>query len=177
MINIKSIKVIIITFSIIFLSTQSKSETKIAFVEMDTLMRESLVGKSLINQLNKLEKTNSKYFNDYKKKLAEKKNKITSQKTILSKEEYNKKIISLNKDYKNFQNDGKNKITLLQSKRNKAMQKILSELKILLSDYSNENNLTFIIDQKNIIIGKSDLNITSQILKLLDKKLKKVSLN
>ena len=73
MINIKSIKVIIITFSIIFLSTQSKSETKIAFVEMDTLMRESLVGKSLINQLNKLEKTNSKYFNDYKKKLAEKK--------------------------------------------------------------------------------------------------------
>ena len=57
------------------------------------------------------------------------------------------------------------------------MQKILSELKILLSDYSNENNLTFIIDQKNIIIGKSDLNITSQILKLLDKKLKKVSLN
>ena len=153
------------------------SPIKVAFVEMDTLMRESLVGKSLMIQINKMEKKNQKYFNDYKKKLATEKNKINSQKTILSEEEYNKKIISLNKDYKNFQNDGKNKITLLQSKRNKAMQKILSELKILLSDYSNENNLTFIIDQKNIIIGKSDLNITSQILKLLDKKLKKVSLN
>jgi len=177
MINIKSIKILIITFFVIFLSTQSKSEIKVAFVEMDTLMRESLVGKSLMIQINKMEKKNQKYFNDYKKKLATEKNKINSQKTILSEEEYNKKIISLNKDYKNFQTDGKNKINLLQSKKNKAMQKILSELKILLSDYSNKNNLTFIIDQKNIIIGKSDLNITSQILKLLDKKLKKVSLN
>ena len=177
MINIKSIKILIITFFVIFLSTQSKSEIKVAFVEMDTLMRESLVGKSLMNQLNKMEKKNQKYFNDYKKKLATEKNKINSQKTILSEEEYNKKIISLNKDYKNFQTDGKNKINLLQSKKNKAMQKILSELKILLSDYANKNNLTFIIDQKNIINGKSDLNITSQILKLLDKKLKKVSLN
>jgi len=176
MINIKSIKILIITFFVIFLSTQSKSEIKVAFVEMDTLMRESLVGKSLMIQINKMEKKNQKYFNDYKKKLATEKNKINSQKTILSEEEYNKKIISLNKDYKNFQTDGKNKINLLQSKKNKAMQKILSELKILLSDYSNKNNLTFIIDQKNIIIGKADLNITSEILKLLDINLKKISL-
>jgi len=37
--------------------------------------------------------------------------------------------------------------------------------------------LTFIIDQKNIIIGKTDLNITNEILKLLDQKLKKVKIN
>ena len=54
---------------------------------------------------------------------------------------------------------------------------ILSELNVLLSNYSNENELTFIIDQKNIIIGRTDLNVTSEILKLIDLKLKKVSLN
>ena len=34
-------------------------------------------------------------------------------------------------------------------------------------EYSKKNELTFIIDQKNIIIGKSDLNITKEILKSL----------
>ena len=54
------------------------------------------------------------------------------------------------------------------------MDKILSELNILLSEYSNKNELTFIIDQKNIVIGKTNLNITKEILKLLDLKLKKI---
>ena len=35
----------------------------------------------------------------------------------------------------------------------------------------------FVDDQKNIIIGKTDLNITNEILKLLDQKLKKVKIN
>ena len=69
------------------------------------------------------------------------------------------------------------KLELTKSKRDKALKQILSELNVLLSKYSNENKLTFIIDQKNIIIGRTDLNVTSEILKLIDLKLKKVSLN
>ena len=53
----------------------------------------------------------------------------------------------------------------------------MNELNIILSEYSKKNELTFIIDQKNIIIGKTDLNITNEILKLLDQKLKKVKIN
>ena len=115
-----------------------------------------------------------KYFNEYKKKLDLEKNKIQTQKNILSKEEYEKKIISLNKDFEKFKIDGNKKINLLKLKRDKAMDKILSELNILLSEYSNKNELTFIIDQKNIVIGKTNLNITKEILKLLDLKLKKI---
>ena len=48
------------------------------------------------------------------------------------------------------------------------MRKLLDELRVILSKYSDENNLAFIIDQKNIIIGKADLNVTSEILKRLN---------
>ena len=50
-------------------------------------------------------------------------------------------------------------------KRNTGMKKILDELNIVLSEYSKKNELTFIIDQKNIIIGNGDLNITNEIIK------------
>ena len=65
----------------------------------------------------------------------------------------------------------------MKSLRDNGLQKIMNELNIILSEYSKKNELTVIIDQKNIIIGKTDLNITNEILKLLDQKLKKVKIN
>ncbi len=174
---IKSTRVFIIGIIMTLLSSQSHSEIKIAFVEMELLINNSLAGKSLIKQLDVLDKKNKKYFSEYKKKLTLEKEKISSQKNILSKEEYEKKVISLNKDFENFKNDGKKKIETLKFKRNKGMKDILSELNTLLSEYSDENKLSFIIDNKNIIIGRTDLNITNEIMKLLDQKIKKVSIN
>ena len=173
----KNLKIIVASFFIILLFTQSKAEVKMVFVEMDTVMNQSLAGKSLKQQLEKIGKDNKKIFDDSKKKLTLKKDKINSQKNILSKEEYEKKIVALNKEFKNFQNEGNKKVLLLRSKRDKAMEKILAELTIILTEYSKKNELSFIIDQKNIIIGRVDFNITKEILKLLNAKLKKVPLN
>ena len=174
--NFRCIKIIVITFFVIFLSTQSKSEIKIAVVEMDVLMKKSLAGKSLIEQLKKFDSKNKIFFNEEKKKLALEKDKISAQKNILSKEEYEKKVISLNKKYTNFQKKAEEKLQSLKSKRDVAMKKILKEVTIVLSEYSSKNELTFIIDQKNIIIGKTELNVTNKVLKLVDSRIKKVSL-
>ncbi len=173
---IKYLKIIFFSTFIILVSTQSKSETKIAIVQMDNIIGQSLAGKSLIVQMKKLHENNKTYFNEAKIKLNLEKNKINSQKNVLSKEEYEKKVASLNKDFESYKNNGEKKIRLLESKRDKAMQKILNELNKILTQYSNENELSFIIDQKNIIIGKTNLNITNEIVKILDSKLKKVSL-
>ena len=175
--NIKYIKIILFVIVTIFISTHSKSEIKIAFIEMNTLMKKSLVGKSLSEQINKVDIKNKKYFDENNKKLISEKKKISSQINILSKEEYEKKIISLNKDFEKFKLNGEKKVNSLNSKKGNAMKKILDELNIVLSEYAEKNELSFIIDQKNIIIGKSELNITSKILKLLDNKIKKISLN
>ncbi len=170
------LKTILLTFIIVFISTQSKSEIKIAIVEMDTLLRDSLVGKSLQTQLSTIEKNNKKFIEKNKKELNLKKNKINAQKNILSPEEFNKKIVELNKEFESFKINVKKKIQSSQSKRDIAMKKILEKLNLILSEYSNKNKITFIIDQNNIIIGRTDLNITSEILKLLDQKLTKISL-
>jgi len=174
---VKNLKIIVASFFVILLFTQSKAEVKMVFVEMDTLMNQSLAGKSLKQQLDKIGKDNKKNFDDSRKKLTLKKDKINSQKNILSEEEFEKKVVALNKEFKNFQNSVNKKVLLLRSKRDKAMEKILAELTIILTEYSKKNELSFIIDQKNIIIGRADLNITKEILKLLNSKLKKVPLD
>ena len=118
-------------------------------------MRESLVGKSVLQQLDKLDKANKNKYIENRKKLSLKKDKVNSQKNILSKEEFEKKVIALNKEFENFKKEGNKKVNDLRSKRNKAMKKILDEVKYsFIRIFRIKMNLTFIIDQKNIIIGK-----------------------
>ena len=75
--NINHIKLIFIIIFFIFLSSISRSEIKIAIVEMDKVIKESSSGKSMIQQLAKLDEDNKKYFKETKKKLSIEKKKIT----------------------------------------------------------------------------------------------------
>jgi outer membrane protein len=161
---------------IMLISTQVKSEVKVAFIEMDKLINSSIVGASLIKQLNAIDNRNRKNFDEIKKKLNLEKKKINSQMNVLSEEEYKKKVSNLNKEFEDFKEKGKKEIQSLEKKRVIAMKKILGQINLILSKYSEENQLTFIIDQKNIIIGQTNLNVTDEILKKLNSKLKKISL-
>ena len=57
------------------------------------------------------------------------------------------------------------------------MEIILKTLSPILTEYSKNNNISIIMDKKNIIVGKTELNITKEILILLDDKIKKIKLN
>ena len=110
-----------------------------------------------------------------KKSYLKKKKKLVHKKTFYKKEFRNKNVVILDEEFENFKKNGKKKIELLKTRRNIGMKKILDELNIELSEYSKKNELTFIIDQKNIIMGKADLNITNEIIKLLNLKIKKLN--
>ena len=110
MMDIRYLKIIIVTFIVIFMSTPSRSEIKVAFVEMDTIIQKSDVGKSLIKQLKSLDNNNQKFYLENKKKLDLKKDKITTQKNILSTEQFNKKVLDLNNEFQSFKNETQKKI-------------------------------------------------------------------
>ena len=99
------------------------------------------------------------------------------KKNILSKEEFQKEISNLRNEVKNYNSERNEKINSLTKKRLESMEIILKTLSPILTDYSKNNNISIIMDKKNIIIGKTELNITKEILILLDEKIKKIKLN
>jgi len=100
-----------------------------------------------------------------------------AKKNILSKEEFQKEISILRNEVKNYNNERNEKINSLTKKRLQSMEQILKNLSPLLAEFSKENNISIIMDKKNIIVGKTELDITEEILKLLDSKIKKIKLN
>ena len=57
------------------------------------------------------------------------------------------------------------------------MEKILKVLSPILTEYSKERNISIVMDKKYIIVGKTELNLTDEILKLLDSKIKKINVD
>lgn len=169
-----------IFFILLFFQTFANiacAETQVAFIDMQYIMNKSLAGQSLKKQLENVHKKN---LDDFKKKedeLKKKEQEVLAKKNILSKEEFQKEISKLRNNVKNYNNDRKEKINSLTKKRLESMEKIIKTLTPILADYSKEKDISMIMDKKNIIIGKTELNITKEILSLLDNKIKKIKIN
>ena len=87
-----------------------------------------------------------------------------------------KKIVSLNKLVKNYHIE-QNKINKLVIDEKKIYtSKILKLLNPLLTNYVEKNKITLVVDKKNILIGIKSLDITKDILQILNDETKKNNL-
>ena len=162
---------------VIFYSSNSYSENLIVFLNMDKIMLQSKAGKSITIQLEKLHKNNITTFKQKEEELKNKETSIVSQKNVLSNEEFEKKINLLRKEANEYRIKRRDLIDSLTKKRVDAQNKLIKTINPILADYSKKNSISMIIQKKNIIIGKSELEITDDILEILDKSLKTIDLN
>jgi outer membrane protein len=144
---------------------------------MDKIMLQSKAGKSITVELEKLHKNNITTFKQKEEELKKKEKSIVSQKNVLSNEEFEKKINLLREEANEYRIQRRDLINSLTEKRVEAQNKLIKTLNPILADYSKKNSISMIIQKKNIIIGKSELEITGDILEILDKSLKTIDLN
>jgi len=170
-------KNIIIFFTLILLFTKANSQESVVYVDIDYIMTNSKVGKSLNSQIEKTNKNNISFFEKKEKELKKNEQDIIKQKNIIDKSEFQKKINELRDQASEYRKLRKEKIDKVTKQRLTATGKIIKELKPILAQYADENSISIIIQKKNIIIGKSNLDITPQILNLLDKKISKIKLD
>ena len=173
-------KYIVNLFVIIILSysiTVASAESKVAFLDINKIMNESKSGISIKKQLEKMYKDSISSFEKTEKKLKEAENSILSQKNILDKNEYEKKISQLRETANNYRKDRENKINLLTEKRIKANQELLNLINPILVKYSKENSISLLLQKKDIIMGSSELDITNDILKLVNEQVDNIIIN
>ena len=172
------LKIVKIVFFYLLLTFSSivKSEQTTVYIDMNYVIQNSLAGKSITNKLINLNAINLKNFTQIEKKLKINKDKIVSQKNVIDKIEYDKLVLKIKdeiKEYKKLRQLKKNEI---DKKKNFAVAELLKNINQILAIYSDEKNIALIIDKRNIIIGKKKLEITGEILKLVNDKVKNISL-
>ena len=140
------------------------------------MLSKSEAGIYINNELQKINKKNIEEFKKAEKSIKSEEEKLLKQKNILKEEEFSNKLNNLKNKYKSYQEMKNNKNNDLKKLRDNAGNQILKILNEILAEYSAKNKVSLIIEKKNVIIGKTDLDITSNILKLLNEKIKKIEL-
>ena len=163
---------------IIFLSlniTSSFAELP-HFLDFKLILNESIAGKKAQNFLkNKLEK-GAANLKEKEKNILEEEKKIIQQKKVISNDEYKKKLTEL-----------RNKVSTLRTTRNKLLESVAKEraeakktllknLNPILKEYMKENKIRMVVDKKNVLLADENLDITKNILEILNKKLKNIPL-
>ena len=155
MMHEKIIKTIVFLF-LISISGLVKAEQKTVYIDMDLVMNNSLGGKSISQQLNKINQINSKNFKKSEDDLRSEENKIISQKNVLSESEYTKKVSDLKEKIVDYNKNKKKIINDLNKKKITAQASLINSLTPILADYSKKNSITMIISKQNIMHKKNN---------------------
>ena len=162
-------KVFIIFFIYFFQINFVIANTSIAFIDMDKVISLSKPGSSIMSQLNSLSSQNSKKFEREAKKIKEQETKLISQKNILSEVDFQSNINKLKLEIKNY-NDNRDKINNDFNKlRIDSTNKLLKLINPILVSYSNDKSISLILKKRDLVIGKTELDITDEIILIINK--------
>ena len=158
--------------------TLAKADSfSLVYINMDKVMNETIAGKHLIKQLEKIHKKNIEEFKKIAEDLKTEESSILSKKNILSPDEYNKKVDTLKNKISNYKKNRQKKIDSISKKKIDATSKLLKEITPILADYSKKNKISIILKKKDILLGRTDLDITNEIIDIVNSKVKKINLN
>jgi len=176
--KIRSLLLLLLLIFFIFFSKISLSHEKtIVYIDLNKIMNNSIAGKSITSQLENNHKKNISKFKNIEEELKKEEAEIISQKNVITKEEFEKKIIDLRDKANKFRKERNDNINNLNNQRLEATSKMITLVRPILSEFSDKNSISLIIDKKNIIIGKTLLDITDDILKIIDEKIGKIQLD
>ena len=169
-------KFLITSISILIFLSSYADEQKIVYLNVDKIMQQSIAGKSIKNQLEKLHNKNLEKFKTNDEILKNKEKKIIAQKNILSQEDFQKELRGLRTEIINFQKEQVKARDDINKLRIEATNKLILKLTPILEEYAKKNSISLILQKKNIVIGKKEIEITNEILEITNKEIKSISI-
>ena len=169
------VKFFVVTF-LLLLCTHASAEQKIAYLDMKFILNNSKAGKGAQEYLKKSFKENQKRLSNEETKLKKAESDLLAKKSLLTKEEYQKKSSELRKKVMKYQSDRRSSLEKISKLRAEARAKLIKELDPILDNYITENSISLIVDKKNIVKGRNDLDITNLIVEKLNKQVPSLNL-
>ena len=165
-------KILLIFIFFLFNFQNVFSKDNIAFLDVELIINKSKPALIIIKKIENLRDQETKKLRNIEAQLKKKNDDIIKTKNLISEEEFKKKVSSLRKELKSFDELKKKTTKELNIKRNKELNSFLKLINPIIQEYMKNNSINIIIDKKNIFMAKSENDITSDILEIINKKIK-----
>ena len=153
----------------LFIFNSTFAEEKIAFIDLNYVYANSKIGKKIIKEIQSKRTNLDKDFKEFQIKLNKEKENLIKQKNVLAKDEYNKKLVTLENNLKKYNEIITKKNKDLIDYQNKSKNEFKNALISTLADYAKMNSIALILNKEQVLIGVKSLDVTKEILDLVNK--------
>ena len=135
---------------------------------MDRVISTSKPGSSILKQLTDLNNKNLNFLKNEEKKFKEKETKLISQKNIITEADFQNKVDVLKSEIENY-NQNRNKIMADFNKlKLDNTNNLLKLINPILIKFSDDKEISIILQKKDLVVAKSELDITDDIIKIVN---------
>ena len=160
-------------FVLFFLFTNTSfSNESVAYIDIDFILKNSDIGKKSIEKINAQNNINIQDLKKKEKILKDFEIEIASKKNIISKEAFDKEVIIFRKNIDQFKIEQQQIIKDFNDYKKKEIDKVFKIISPIINSYMEKNSVKILFDAKNIFMARNDLNLTSDILEVINKEAK-----
>ena len=163
------IKSVIILFFLIIITTFANSNDKVSFIDIDFILKNSNLGKSILNEIENLNNKNIDELQSKEKELKKIEEEIKSKKNILSEQEFEQEVDLLKEKIKKYRIYKDKLVNDFEQNKNKKLNLFFKEVNPIIQKFMDKNSIDILLDRKNVFIGKKNSDITNQIIQELNK--------
>ena len=156
----------------LFIVNPVNSDQKIVFINMQKVLETSNSGSSVLKQLNDINNKNLMFLKKEEKKFTEKETKLISQKNIITESDFQNKINDLKTEIKKYNQNKKKIITDFNKLKVDNTNKLLQLINPILLKFSDDKKISIILQKKDLVVGKIQLDITDEIIKIVNNNIK-----
>ena len=162
----------VITFIFIGISN-SYSDQKIAFIDLDFVVENTNAGREILNELNSLNNQNIKNLKLKEDELKKKENEIKKKQNIISEIEFDKEVKILKENIKIFRNEKNQMVSNFNKQKNQKIKSLFDQMNPIIQNYMDQNSIDILLDRKNVYIGNIGSDITKNVIDEINKNIKK----
>jgi Skp family chaperone for outer membrane proteins len=161
-------KLILLLTLFVFNFTISFADTP-HFIDFNKVLNKSKAGAAAQTELKKRFSDEDKKFKQQETNVRKEESEIISQKKLLTKE--------LRKKVSTLQKNKRASLKNLTTSRANARQELLKAVNPIIKQYMEENNIRIVLDKQSVLMGDKTLEITEQVITILNKEVSKLKLN
>jgi len=166
----KRFYLIVLIYLIPISSVYSSGNT--VFLDIDYVLNNSNLGKSIYLELEELNKSNINKLSSKENLLKEKKLAIDKTKNISSKEKLEEDISIFNKEVEIYRLEKNKLLEDFKNKKKKELDNFLIKINPLIQDYMKKNSIDIVLEKNQIFMGNSLKDVSNDIINLINKNFK-----
>jgi len=148
--------------------------TSIGIIDINKVLTESKAAIDATKQIEKIQKKSEQDSKNEDELIIKEREKLIEQQSVMAPEAFEVKVADFEKKVQAYQIERQEILRKLDKMVQVARAKILDEVKPIINDYANELGITVILEKNNVILSADDMDMTDEVIKILNKNLPKI---